>query len=129
MRYLLDTHTLLWMRTGDTRLDRSRWEPVFSSEENEIFVSVICFWEMVIKHSLGKLKFAGDLATLGRTSVDEQGFQWVTMEINHLLRLEKLPYLHRDPFDRILIAQALELGATAVTDDAQWSHYKVKTAW
>jgi PIN domain nuclease of toxin-antitoxin system len=129
MRYLLDTHALIWMRSGDPRLNRSRWEGILASEENEIFVSVVSFWEIAIKRSLGKLTIEGDLVRLSRILVHDQGFLLLPMEVAHLDRLEKLPHHHRDPFDRILIAQAMELGATAITDDAQWRPYRLKTDW
>ena len=61
MRYLLDTHTVLWMRENDPRLNRAKWEPVFYSPDNEILVSVVSLWEMTIKRSLGKLEFEGSI--------------------------------------------------------------------
>src|SRR5579862_4623438 len=129
MLFLLDTHVPLWMRMNDPRLIRARWEPVFYDPANTICVSIVSIWEIAIKRTLGKLKLDGALEDFARTLVADHGFQLVPVEEAHLSRVEKLPLHHRDPFDRLLIAQALEIGATAITDDDDWKKYSIKIKW
>jgi PIN domain nuclease of toxin-antitoxin system len=127
--YLLDTHVLLWLRQNDLRLNRTKWEPVFYSSENKIFFSQISIWEIAIKRSLGKLRLEGDLAEFARDLEGKHRFRLLGLETPQVVRLEKLPRHHGDPFDRMLIAQAIEIGATAVTDDPHWKKYPVKLRW
>jgi len=129
MRYLLDTHTVLWMRENDPRLSRAKWEPVLYSTNNEILVSVVSLWEMTIKRSLGKLEFEGSLEDFAADLEMKHGFTLLPVTPSHLDRLKTLPHHHRDPFDRLLIAQALETGATAITNDRHWKKYRCKVQW
>ena len=129
MRYLLDTHAVLWMRENDPRLSRAKWEPVFCSTDNEIFVSVVSLWEMTVKRSLGKLEFEGSLEDFAADLEMKHGFTLLPVTPSHLDRLKTLPHHHRDPFDRLLIAQALETGATAITNDRHWKKYRCKVQW
>ncbi len=129
MRYLLDTHALLWLREGNPKLSRKRWEPVLYGGEHEILVSVVSLWEIVIKRSIGKLDFKLSLSEFSRTLREDHGFTILNVEVPHLSRLETLAHHHGDPFDRLLIAQTIECGAIAVTDDAQWKKYQVKLRW
>ena len=129
MRYLLDTHTVLWMRENNPRLKRSKWEPVFFSAENEILVSIVSLWEMTIKRSLGKLDFEGSIEDFAADVTMEHGFRLLSVAPTDLDRLATLPHHHRDPFDRLLIAQALEHGAIAVTNDRNWKKYRGKVQW
>lgn len=126
MRYLLDTHILLWWRLDDPRLPH-KWDTLFSpSREHEILFSIVSLWEIAIKRGLGKLTIEGDLADFARTLRTDHGFRQLPLEMPEICRMEKLPRHHRDPFDRLLIAQCLENGATAVTDDPKWQAYPVK---
>jgi len=120
---------LLWLRQNDLRLHRTKWEPVFYSRENKIFFSQISIWEIAIKRSLGKLRLEGDLAEFARDLEGKHRFRLLGLETPQVVRLEKLPRHHGDPFDRMLIAQAIEIGATAVTDDPHWKKYPVKLRW
>jgi PIN domain nuclease of toxin-antitoxin system len=129
MRYLLDTHTVLWMREGNPRLNRPKWEPIFFSEEHEILVSIASLWEVTIKTSLGKLQIDGSVENFADDLQHLHGFTLLPIEPAHLARLAQLPLHHRDPFDRLLIAQALETGATAVTNDRHWKKYRCKLQW
>jgi PIN domain nuclease of toxin-antitoxin system len=126
MRYLLDTHVLLWMREEDKRLPKEKWEPVFFSGEHEILFSLVSIWEISIKRAIGKLRLDGATEDFARTLVTEHGFRQLPMELHEICRTEQLPMHHRDPFDRLLIAQAIEVGATAVTDDPHWRSYPLK---
>jgi len=129
MRYLLDTHTLLWMRANDPRFSREKWETRLFGSENEILVSIVSIWEITIKRSLGKLTLNVPLEDFVGTLISNKNFHILPVEIHHLTQLERLPYHHRDPFDRLLIAQAIETKATAVTEDRHWHQYPVTTDW
>ncbi len=126
MRYLLDTHVLLWWRQDDSRLPH-RWDAVFDSPtDHEILFSIVSLWEIAIKRGLGKLEISCELSDFARTLQTNHGFQILPVEVTDVCRVEKLPSHHRDPFDRLLIAQAIEHGAVAVTDDPKWKPYPVK---
>ena len=129
MRYLLDTHTVLWMRENNPRLNRAKWESIFYSPDNEIFVSIASLWEMTIKQSLGKLDFEGSIEDFAADLEMRHGFTLLPIVPTDLSRLQNLPHHHGDPFDRLLIAQALEQGATAVTNDRNWKKYRCKAQW
>jgi PIN domain nuclease of toxin-antitoxin system len=129
MRYLLDTHTVLWMRENNPRLNRAKWESIFYSPDNEIFVSIASLWEMTIKRSLGKLDFEGSIEDFAADLEMRHGFILLPIAPTDLNRLQTLPHHHGDPFDRLLIAQAIENGATAVTNDRNWKKYRCKAQW
>jgi len=129
MRYLLDTHTVLWMRENNPRLNRAKWESIFYSPDNEIFVSIASLWEMTIKQSLSKLDFEGSIEDFAADLEMRHGFTLLPIVPTDLSRLQNLPHHHGDPFDRLLIAQALEQGATAVTNDRNWKKYRCKVQW
>jgi len=129
MRYLLDTHAVLWMRENNPRLNRARWETIFYSPDNEVFVSIASLWEMTIKRSLGKLDFEGSIEDFAADLETRHRFTLLPIAPTDLDRLQTLPHHHGDPFDRLLIAQALEQGATAVTNDRNWEQYRCKVQW
>ena len=125
MRLLLDTHILLWWRQDDPRLPR-KWDDKFvDPEKYEILFSLVSIWEISIKRSIGKLRMDGHTEDFARTLVTDHGFFQLPLELHEIARTEQLPMHHRDPFDRLLIAQAIEAGATAITDDPEWSKYPV----
>jgi PIN domain nuclease of toxin-antitoxin system len=126
VRLLLDTHTLLWWRV-DSPLLSSRARSEIADATNEILVSVATLWEISIKRVLGKLSFPDDLEEVVR----EESFGLVPISFQHLRRLdlETLPGLHRDPFDRMLVAQALTEGAPLVTNDRALLAYGAPTLW
>jgi PIN domain nuclease of toxin-antitoxin system len=124
MRLLLDTHVLLWWRDDSPRLSsRSRAE--IADASNEVLVSIATLWEIVIKRALGKLRFPDDLEGVIR----EESFGVMPISFQHLRRVELLPELHRDPFDRMLVAQAFTEGAPLVTNDRAMLAYGVPTLW
>lgn len=125
MRLLLDTHVLLWFITGDSRLS-ARHRDAVRDRENEVFVSVASVWECVIKHALGNLPLPGPPAEyLPRERVAHQ-FESLAIDEPTMSRLATLPPLHRDPFDRILVAQALEHDLHLLTVDHQIMQYAVR---
>ncbi len=128
MNVLVDTHAILWWFAGDKRLSSSA-KRILENPVNRRSVSVASLWEIAIKIGTGGLT-ARDL-TLG-IIVDrlaEQEFAIVPIRVADLLRLELLPPIHRDPFDRLLIAQALEENVPLLTADRLITKYPVKTAW
>ncbi len=129
MTYLLDTHTILWWRQDDRRLP-SRWDDVLNDPaKHNIYVSVATLWEIAIKTAIGKLEIKGTIEEFAATLVRDHRFRLLPIEATHLGRLAKLPVHHRDPFDRLLIAQTAEINATAVTNDPSWRKYRIKVKW
>lgn len=127
MRFLLDTHVLLWWRQNDPRLPH-RWDAILTNEagDHEILFSLVSIWEIAIKRRIGKLRMEATTGDFARSLVEGHGFRQISLELNHICRMEALPDHHRDPFDRLLIAQVLEIDAVAITDDGQWRDYPVK---
>jgi PIN domain nuclease of toxin-antitoxin system len=124
VQLLLDTHVLLWWLDDSPRLSpRARSE--IADAANEILVSIASLWEIIIKRGLGKLSFPDNLEDV----LSEESFGLIPISFQHLRRLETLPGLHRDPFDRMLIAQALTEAAPLVTNDRALSAYGAPTLW
>jgi PIN domain nuclease of toxin-antitoxin system len=118
--FLLDTHILLWFLENDSKLS-DRVREVITNPENVIFVSAISAWEISIKQSLGKLIAPGNLEEALRFS----GFEVLSMTLAHGIKVADLPLHHKDPFDRMLIAQALVEGLTIITVDKKFKFYDV----
>lgn len=119
MRLLLDTNALLWLVAGDQRLGARARSDVDSAAS--LLVSVASLWELAIKVSLGKLAAVPELSQVLRAG----GVQRLGIDDDHLSRLTTLPWHHRDPFDRLLIAQALSGGLTVLTADDAFAAYGV----
>lgn len=112
MRLLLDTHIFLWWRADAPELPARAREAILD-ETNDVYVSTAVAWEIAIKRGLGKLDFEGRVAD----AVAEEGFLPLPLELAHADEVTRLPDLHRDPFDRMLIAQARVESLTLVTSD------------
>ena len=126
MRCFLDTHVLLWWRRDDPRLPH-RWDDIFENpEDHEILFSIVSLWEIAIKRTIGKLHLEGALEDFALTLESAHGFRRLPLELHEICRMESLPLHHRDPFDRLLIAQCAEQQATAVTNDPRWKPYPVE---
>ena len=121
-RLLLDSHTLIWALDGGQRLRVDTYEAI-NDPANEIFVSVVSVWELEIKRASGRFQFSHNLAR----RIAEAGFTETPMTFRHAEIAAALPLLHRDPFDRMLIAQAQAEELTLVTDDSQIARYEVPT--
>ncbi len=121
MRLLLDTHILIWTASGSERLS-SEARRLLNERDNEVFFSPISFWEIAIKRGLGRPDFMFD-GHLLRDSLLETGFQEIMLTTDHALGVASLPLLHKDPFDRLLIAQAIIEGVTLLTSDALVAQY------
>ena len=124
MRLLLDTHVLLWWLRDDARL-RPRARALIADSGVEVLVSIASAWEVSVKHRLGKLPESG--ACVVSEAVAE-GFQVIPVEAAHVAALDALPRLggHKDPFDHLLLAQAVAEGAALMTDDHVMRRYGVR---
>ena len=127
MRYLLDTHIALWLFEGNEKLSLSARNTIFDTD-NEIYVSIVSAWEVAIKVSIDKLDFEGGsdafLAAIEANTIDLLGIRG-----EYVKAVEELPFIHRDPFDRILIASAQTEGFTIITDDENIKKYNVLWTW
>ena len=127
MRYLLDTHTLLWYFDDSPNLPDSIAAAIENPDAQK-FISVASLWEFTIKHSLGKLRFEGGITAFCKM-VNINGFTILQIREPYLNRLGCLPFLHRDPFDRLLIATAIVEDMTILTVDESIQQYEVKWIW
>ncbi len=128
MRYLLDTHTLLWAALEDDLLSQ-RARRIIASAANEIVVSAASAWEISTKYRLGRISFAQDLAEDFIPSVQAAGYQMLPISVEHALRAGRLAAEHRDPFDRMLAAQAIHEDMPLVSNDQQLDAFGVRRVW
>lgn len=128
MRLLLDTHALLWWLDGDRRLSR-KVRSAIGSEDNLIVVSAASAWEISTKARLGKLPGAVEVAADVASAVASQGFSPLDITISHAQRAGRLTGEHRDPFDRMLIAQAQMEDLAIVSNDSVFDSYAVERVW
>lgn len=128
MKCLLDTCTFLWIIAGANELSPTASE-VFSNPANEIFLSAVSVWELSVKHALGRLPLP---SVFDRFVVEQRERHEMTalpLDERAVLHLHKLPALHRDPFDRMLICQAIEHDCVLLTPDPLITQYPVRTQW
>lgn len=116
MRYLLDTHVFLWWACEPEKISE-KIALLIRNRENEILFSTASSWEVQIKAGIGKLSFSDEWENIVSREIEKNGFQVLPVTLQHTFALKDLPPLHKDPFDRMLIAQALAEGLTLVTDD------------
>ena len=128
MKVLLDTNVFIWLNDAPHRL-RAKVMTVVANPDNDLFLSLTSIWEMQIKIQLGKLQLNDPLPDILRTQQVENNLQILTINLNHIWSLENLPYHHRDPFDRLLIAQAQTEGMTLVSADGIFELYDVDLLW
>jgi PIN domain nuclease of toxin-antitoxin system len=128
VRALLDTHTLIWWGNADAALSQAARE-VISDSTNEIFLSAVTPWEMAIKIALGKLTLSVPLSTFIPFQVSLYGFLPLLVNYDHAYRVGTLPLHHNDPFDRLLIAQAMVENLVLLTCDSKFAPYGVPTLW
>lgn len=124
MTLLLDTHVFLWYITADPRLPAT-FAAAIREPRNEVYLSVASIWEAVIKHGLGKLPLPAPPADYLPQQRDAHGIVTLPIDEGVMTHLAGLPTLHRDPFDRLLVAQALQHGLTVATVDAEVAAYAV----
>lgn len=122
MSYLLDTQVFLWYLSNDNKLKDSV-KKIIVDPRNNIYVSVASAWEISIKHNIGKLT----LKTTLKKCFEISNFPVLNISIEHILDLENLPLLHRDPFDRIIIAQSRVENLTLISSDPKIWRYKINS--
>ena len=128
MKALMDTHTLLWWLDGDEHLSlvARRW---IETDEHRILISAASAWEIATKVRIGKLPGAQAVAANFHACVINQGFTPLAITADHALRAGSLPGPHRDPFDRMLIAQAQALNIPLISNEHLFDHYGIQRIW
>ncbi len=128
MQYLLDTHTLIWFLENDKRLS-AKAKKTIEAEDNTSFISIVSLWEIAIKLNLGKLEINVTIDDI----VDEtsqMGIVILPITVDAVKLVQTMPLHHRDPFDRLLIAQADATELIVITDDKMFGEYTtIETAW
>ena len=126
--YLLDTHTLLWWLDGDKQLSANS-KKIIASEKNQIYVSAASAWEICIKVRIGKLPGAVDVSLYLPEILEQQSFLSLSISVQHARIAGLLPGQHRDPFDRILAAQASENKLTVISNDKLLDLFGINRSW
>jgi PIN domain nuclease of toxin-antitoxin system len=127
MNVLLDTHALIWFAEGSDKLSLTATSEIDNKNNNK-FISIATLWEIVIKSSKEKLELKQSFAELNYF-LSINNIQIINLEINHLNTLLKLPHYHGDPFDRLLISQAISEDLTIISVDKHFENYPVKVIW
>lgn len=128
MKYLLDTHAFIWLDNDPARLS-TKVTTVCADRSNLLLLSLASVWEMQIKLQLGRLTLPTPLADTVQNQIDTNQVELLPIKLSHIFELDHLPHHHKDPFDRLLMAQALSEKAILITDDAQIARYSVPTFW
>jgi PIN domain nuclease of toxin-antitoxin system len=127
MNYLLDTHTVLWCAENSAKLSENARRALFDPA-GRFFVSIVSAWEVAIKSSIGKMNIVGGVSEFYRI-IDENGFAMLPVSRKHIKCVETLPFHHRDPFDRIIVATAISESMGMITADANIRLYEVVCVW
>ena len=128
MNLLLDTQALLWFLLDDPRLSKNARESIIT-QDALIFVSPASLWEIAIKISLGKYALPVPFATFWDEQLLSNDFNLLSITVSHTARVVDLPFHHRDPFDRLIIAQSLVEGIPVVSSDDMFDHYGAERLW
>jgi len=127
MNLLLDTHALLWFLSGDKQLSKKA-KTAIEDSNNSCYISVVSCWEITIKYSLGKLQLKSSLEELF-DEIEKEKFIILPITLDHLKTLSKLKFPHKDPFDRLIIAQAKKEKYSLVSADEYFVKYPVNIVW
>ncbi|WP_020561551.1 type II toxin-antitoxin system VapC family toxin [Methylosarcina fibrata] len=128
MNLLLDTHVFLWLNDTPEKLSPAALAAC-QDENNTLYLSLASAWEIQIKQQLGKLELSESLHTLVSTQQQQNGLQLLPIELAHIEALSQLPSMHRDPFDRLLIAQSIKEQMQIVSADQVFTGYPVNLIW
>ncbi|MDR3747466.1 MAG: type II toxin-antitoxin system VapC family toxin [Acidobacteriota bacterium] len=128
MRLLVDTHALLWALTGDRKLSK-RAHSVLASFDNDVMVSAASVWEICTKFRIGKLPDAEGLFADCAGTIERLGFHALSISVEHAQRAGSLPGPHRDPFDRMLIAQAQAENLPLVSNERIFDSFAITRIW
>jgi len=126
--YLLDTHVALWLMSGDDRLPE-RVRATIEQRPELAHISGASLWEVAIKVAIGRLELDLTVAEFGAALFDAAGLQPLLVEPRHVYALSQLPLYHRDPFDRLLVAQCVAEGMTMISADVAMDQYQVPRSW
>ena len=127
MNYLLDTHVLIWFLNGDKALS-TKVRKAIESENAINFISIASLWEIAIKISLDRLSIKVSFEKLS-AELEKNNFQILPITFNDTIILSTLPFLHRDPFDRLIISQSISNDFTLISKDKEFAQYKIKLLW
>ncbi len=128
MRLLLDTHTFIWWFSDSKRLSSNSYESI-ADPENDLVLSLISIWEIQIKSQLGKFTLNAPLPEVIDRQRQINKLQLLSLELNHIYTLNQLDHHHRDPFDRLLIAQSIAEQLVLVIKDAVLDRYNIQRVW
>ena len=128
MRILIDTHAFLWWLAGDRRLSEAARDAI-RNPDNSVLVSAASAWEITTKHRLGKLPGAAPVAGDVMAAIEDHGFDPLAITVAHAERAGRLPGPHRDPFDRMLIAQSLAHDLPLLSNESLLDRYGVRRIW
>ena len=128
MKVLLDTHAFLWLITDDDRLSENARQ-TFLNTGNSLFFSAASLWEICIKKSLGKISLKDGWFQTIQAEMETNTIQWLPIEMTHCAEVTELPFHHRDPFDRMLIAQAIVEEMKLLSRDSPLSNYAIELIW
>ena len=127
MRYLLDTHTALWLFEGNEKLPQNTRDIIYDTK-NEIYVSIVSAWEVAIKVSLAKLDFNGGVAAF-LDEIEANSIDLLSVKEGYVKIIEELPFIHKDPFDRLIVSSAIAEDLTVITLDANIQKYDISWIW
>ncbi len=127
MNYLIDTHVLLWVMLNPSKLS-DKAKSIIKDRKNGIYISKISLWEIAIKIKIGKLEINMDFNRMIKSIIDND-IEILDLSTVHITETLKLPFHHRDPFDRLLIAQAKFEDFIFITKDEKLKKYKIKILW
>ena len=128
MKVLLDTHAFLWLISDDGRLSENARQ-TFLNTENSLFFSAASLWEICVKKSLGKISLKDGWFQTIQEEMEINTIQWLPIEMTHCAGVAELPLHHRDPFDRMLIAQAIVEEMKLMSRDSRLSIYAIELIW
>ena len=128
MKLLLDTHAFIWWTTDARRLS-AKALGALADPQNQVWLSVVSAWEMQIKQHVGKMTLQLPLQAMIAGQQTTNAVQVLPVELPHVFQLDSLPLLHRDPFDRLLIAQTLSEGSTLISADPLVAQYSAPVLW
>lgn len=129
MRYLLDTHTLIWWMTSNPQLSKYAHALIEQKEQNVSLVSAVSAWEIATKVRLGRLSAAADLVQDFAFDIEDQKMKILVITADHAIRAGSLPGPHKDPFDRMLIAQAIAENVPIISNDKALDGYGAQRLW
>ena len=128
MKLLLDTHAFIWYVTNNQKLSVTA-QQLINESSNQVLLSIVSIWEMAIKHSVGKLSFELPFEVFVAQQLALNNFDLLNIKIAHLNVVANLPLHHRDPFDRLIIAQGMVESIPVISTDKIFDSYPVKRLW